>query len=175
MPGLVNCHGHSPMTLLRSAGDGLPLDRWLHESIWPREAKLEDEDVYWGMVLGAAELLSNGVTTTCEQYRHPSPVVEAVLDAGIRAVYTPAIFDVPDAGPDNTWEALLDAACALVDAVGGKTRAAADGFRTARRVHGAAGGHAERLRPRHERATHCCRSISRRPRPNARSCWIATA
>ena len=38
MPGLVNCHGHSPMTLVRSAGDGLPLDRWLTESVWPREA-----------------------------------------------------------------------------------------------------------------------------------------
>ena len=71
MPGLVNCHGHSPMTLLRSAGDGLPLERWLHEAVWPREARLEDEDVYWGMLLGAAELLGNGVTTTCEQYRHP--------------------------------------------------------------------------------------------------------
>ena len=35
MPGLVNCHGHSPMTLVRSAGDGLPLDRWLNESVWP--------------------------------------------------------------------------------------------------------------------------------------------
>ena len=120
MPGLVNCHGHTPMTLLRSAGDGLPLDRWLHESIWPREARLEDEDVYWGMLLGATELLSNGVTTTCEQYRHPSAVVEAVVEAGIRTVYTPAIFDVPDAGPNNTWEALLEAACQLVDAVAGK-------------------------------------------------------
>ena len=99
MPGLVNCHGHSPMTLVRSAGDGLPLERWLRESVWPREARLEDEDVYWGMVLGAAELLGNGVTTTCEQYRHPTAVVDAVLDAGIRTVYTPAIFDVPDAGP----------------------------------------------------------------------------
>src|SRR5277367_6594845 len=48
MPGLVNCHGHAPMTLLRSAGDGLPLERWLHEAVWPREARLRDEDVYWG-------------------------------------------------------------------------------------------------------------------------------
>jgi 5-methylthioadenosine/S-adenosylhomocysteine deaminase len=46
--------------------------------------------------------------------------VEAVVEAGIRAVYTPAIFDVPDAGPNNTWEALLDAACELADAVSGK-------------------------------------------------------
>jgi len=99
MPGLVNCHGHSPMTLLRSAGDGLQLDRWLRESVWPREARLQDEDVYWGMSLGAHELLCNGVTTTCEQYRHPEAVVDAVLQAGIRTVYTPAIFDVPEAGP----------------------------------------------------------------------------
>jgi 5-methylthioadenosine/S-adenosylhomocysteine deaminase len=120
MPGLVNCHGHSPMALLRSAGDGLPLDRWLHEAVWPREGRLEDEDVYWGMTLGASELLANGVTTTCEQYRHPEPVVEAVLDAGIRAMYTPAIFDVPDAGPGSSWEALLAACCAIVDATAGK-------------------------------------------------------
>jgi 5-methylthioadenosine/S-adenosylhomocysteine deaminase len=116
MPGLVNCHGHSPMTLVRSAGDGLPLDRWLSESVWPREARLTDEDVYWGMTLGAAELLCNGVTTTCEQYRHPDPVVEAVVDAGIRAVYTPGIFDVPtEDGTGDTWEALLEEACGLFD------------------------------------------------------------
>jgi 5-methylthioadenosine/S-adenosylhomocysteine deaminase len=128
MPGLVNCHGHTPMTLLRSAGDGLPLDRWLRESVWPREARLEDEDVYWGMLLGATELLCNGVTTTCEQYRHPSAVVDAVLEAGIRAVYTPAIFDVPDAGPANTWEALLAAACELADGLAGKHERLQMGF-----------------------------------------------
>ena len=120
MPGLVNCHGHSPMTLVRSAGDGLPLERWLSESVWPREALLRDEDVYWGMVLGADELLCNGITTTCEQYRHPDPVTEAVIDAGIRAVYTPGIFDVPGAGSQNTWEGLLDEACRLFDAMDGR-------------------------------------------------------
>jgi 5-methylthioadenosine/S-adenosylhomocysteine deaminase len=121
MPGLVNCHSHSPMTLVRSAGDGLPLDRWLTESVWPREARLTDEDVYWGMTLGAAELLGNGVTTTCEQYRHPGSVVEAVVDAGIRAVYTPGIFDLPaEDGTGDTWEALLEEACLLFDGVDGR-------------------------------------------------------
>ncbi len=115
MPGLVNCHGHSPMTLVRSAGDGLPLDRWLSESVWPREARLEDEDVYWGMALGAAEMLCNGTTTTCEQYRHPAPVMEALADSGMRAIFTPGIFEVPGEGGD-TWEALLAEACALSDA-----------------------------------------------------------
>jgi 5-methylthioadenosine/S-adenosylhomocysteine deaminase len=127
-PGLVNCHGHSPMAILRSAGDGLPLERWLHEAVWPREARLTDEDVYWGMLLGAAELLGNGVTTTCEQYRHPDGVVEAVLEAGIRAMYTPAIFDVPDAGPGSSWEALLARACEVADAMAGKDERLQVGF-----------------------------------------------
>ena len=120
MPGLVNCHAHSPMTLVRSAGDGLPLDRWLAESVWPREARLRDEDVYWGMTLGAAEMLGNGITTTCEQYRHPAAVTEALLDAGIRAMYTTAIFDVPGSDGADTWEALLGEACALYDDMEGR-------------------------------------------------------
>ena len=120
MPGLVNCHGHSPMTLVRSAGDGLPLDRWLSESVWPREALLRDEDVYWGMTLGAAELLGNGITTTCEQYRHPAPVVEAVLDAGIRTMFTPGIFEVPGPGPGHSWQELLAEACQLFDTMEGR-------------------------------------------------------
>src|SRR5258708_11697488 len=80
------------------------------------------------MLLGASELLGNGVTTTCEQYRHPSAVVDAVLDAGIRAVYTPAIFDVPDAGPGSSWEALLAGACEVADATGGKDERLQGGF-----------------------------------------------
>ncbi len=119
MPGLVNCHGHAPMTLVRSAGDGLPLDRWLNESVWPREALLEEEDVYWGMALGAAEMLCNGMTTTCEQYRHPAPVTEALLDSGMRAMYTAAIFDVPERGAGDSWEALLADACELHDSMAG--------------------------------------------------------
>ncbi len=126
MPGLVNCHGHSPMTLLRSAGDGLPLDRWLTESIWPREGRMRDDDVYWGMLLGAAELLCNGVTTACEQYRHPEPVTRALLDSGLRAMYTPAIFDVPGSG--DTWATLLDAACQLFDEREGKDERLHFGF-----------------------------------------------
>jgi 5-methylthioadenosine/S-adenosylhomocysteine deaminase len=126
MPGLVNCHGHSPMTLVRSAGDGLPLDRWLAEAVWPREGRMEDEDVYWGMVLGATELLGNGVTTTTEQYRHPDAVTRALLDVGIRAVYTPAIFDVP--GSDDTWESLLAGACRLFDDMDGEDERLRIGF-----------------------------------------------
>ncbi len=123
MPGLVNCHGHTAMTLLRGAGDGLPLGRWLSEAIWPREARLTPDDAYWGMALGCAELLAAGVTTTAEQYLFPRAVAQAALDSGIRCVMAPAIFDLPGAGPDATWQRCLDVAGELhadLDGWGGR-------------------------------------------------------
>lgn len=108
MPGLVNAHGHSPMTLLRGAGDGLPVDRWLAEAIWPREARLVPDDVWWGMQLGCAELLRSGVTATCELYLHSRAVADAALSAGVRCVLTPGIFDLPGGGPAATWRRFLD-------------------------------------------------------------------
>src|SRR5690349_14629041 len=45
VPGLVNAHSHAPMVLFRGQGEGLPLDRWLHEVMWPREARLTPDDV----------------------------------------------------------------------------------------------------------------------------------
>jgi len=120
MPGLVNCHGHSPMTLVRSAGDGLPLDRWLSEAVWPREALHGDEDVFWGMTLGASELLLNGVTTTSEQYLHAAAVAEAALASGIRCVLTPGVFDVPGIDPAGTWQSHLAEACRIYDEMDGR-------------------------------------------------------
>lgn len=91
MPGLINAHAHTPMTLVRSAGDGLPLQRWLTEVIWPREGAMTDEDVYWGMVLGSIEMLRAGVTTSCEMYLHDAAMIDAVEATGARMVVTPGV------------------------------------------------------------------------------------
>ncbi|WP_026421745.1 amidohydrolase family protein [Actinokineospora inagensis] len=114
MPGLVNAHAHSPMTLLRGLGGDLPLLRWLTEVIWPTEAKLTPDDVYAGMVLGSLEMLKAGVTTSAEMYFFGEELVRAVLDTGARLVYGPAIIDAP--GWD--WEHQLQQACAWIDADG---------------------------------------------------------
>jgi 5-methylthioadenosine/S-adenosylhomocysteine deaminase len=108
MPGLVNAHCHSPMTLLRGAGEGLPLMRWLTEVVWPREARLTGEDVYWGMTLACAEMLRNGITTACEMYFFPEETASAVDAAGMRAVMTPGIILAPGFEALGTWQEQLE-------------------------------------------------------------------
>lgn len=113
MPGLVNTHCHSPMTLLRGSGEGLPLMQWLTQVIWPREAKLESADVELGMRLAAAELLSYGVTTTCEMYFWSDAVARAAADSGLRSVVTPAVIEAPGMERFGTWQEQAHAAVEL--------------------------------------------------------------
>lgn len=86
IPGLINGHAHSSMTLLRGSGEGLPLDRWLREVIWPREGRLTPDDVEVGMMVGAIEMLRNGVTTSNEMYFFPEAVAAGAGRVGMRAV-----------------------------------------------------------------------------------------
>ncbi len=106
MPGLINAHAHTPMTLVRSAGDGLPLQQWLEHGVWPREFKIAEEDAYWGMLLGSAEMLLAGVTTSCEMYLHESAIVRAVTESGARLVVTPGI--IAALAPGGRLEGRLD-------------------------------------------------------------------
>ena len=78
MPGMVNAHSHAPMVLFRGQGEGLPLDRWLTEVMWPREARLTGDDIGAAMAAASAELLRNGVTTSVEMYFHPERIAAAV-------------------------------------------------------------------------------------------------
>lgn len=86
LPGLVNCHTHAAMTLLRSYADDLPLMQWLEEKIWPLEEKLEREDVYWGTLLCCLEMIRSGTTTFADMYFHMNQAARAVEKAGLRAV-----------------------------------------------------------------------------------------
>ncbi|HEX5404028.1 MAG TPA: amidohydrolase [Pseudonocardiaceae bacterium] len=114
LPGLVNTHAHSPMTVLRGMGGDLPLLRWLHEVIWPAEAKLVAADVRAGMLLGCVEMQRAGVTTSAEMYFHGEQVVDAVLAAGSRVVLGGPLIDLP--GMD--WRADLAAIDKWIDADG---------------------------------------------------------
>ncbi|SEP52037.1 amidohydrolase family protein [Amycolatopsis saalfeldensis] len=114
LPGLVNTHAHSPMTLLRGMGGDLPLLRWLNEIIWPAEAKLRPENVRTGMLLGSVEMLRHGVTTSAEMYFEGEQLVDAVLTTGGRVLVAPPVMELP--GMD--WRTSLAAIDRWIDADG---------------------------------------------------------
>ena len=84
MPGLVNAHGHSAMTLVRGAGSGLPLDRWLNEAIFPIEAKMVPEDIIAGDDWAIMEMLSSGTTQVAEMYDFPFAGALAFAKSGMK-------------------------------------------------------------------------------------------
>ncbi len=85
IPGLVNSHTHLPMVLFRGIADDLPLAQWLSERIWPLEARLTEEDAYWGSLLGLAEMIRSGTTLFSDMYFHLDAIGRAVVESGMRA------------------------------------------------------------------------------------------
>ncbi|MGY1824391.1 amidohydrolase family protein [Geodermatophilus sp. SYSU D00079] len=99
VPGLVNSHSHAPMVLFRGQAEGLPLERWLREVIWPREARLTPEDVEVAMTAASAEMLRGGVTTSVEMYFSPERIAAAVRRTGARAVVATPLVPLPGMPP----------------------------------------------------------------------------
>lgn len=84
IPGFKNCHAHNAMVFVRSISEDLPLDRWLKESIFPKEAKLTEEDVYYFTILGIMESLTSGITTCIDMYKYNMTLAEAYYHTGFR-------------------------------------------------------------------------------------------
>lgn len=93
IPGLINTHTHAAMTLFRGFGDDMPLMTWLKEKIWPNEAKLTADDIYWGSKLACLEMIKSGTTAFLDMYYHLNMTARAVDEMGIRAVLSEACFD----------------------------------------------------------------------------------
>lgn len=83
--GMVNTHGHVSMTLLRSYADDMELMDWLQNKIWPIEDKMNAQDIYWGAMLGIAEMLKGGTTCFADMYAFMENVARACAETGIRA------------------------------------------------------------------------------------------
>ena len=93
MPGLKNAHTHSAMTFSRSLADEYCLDDWLHKAIFPREAKLTPDHVYWFAKLAYADYLSGGVTSCFDMYFHKYENAKAAVETGFRHVFCGAAND----------------------------------------------------------------------------------
>ncbi len=96
MPGLVNAHCHAGMSLFRGYADDLPLERWLHERIWPAESRwINAESVRDGTRLAIAEMLRAGTTCFSDMYYFPDVVAETAAEAGMRAVVGMIAIEFP--------------------------------------------------------------------------------
>ena len=85
MPGLYNAHTHVAMTLMRGYGEEMPLQSWLFDRIFPFEDKLFAEAVYWGSLLGMAEMLATGTVAFTDMYYFCEETAKAALECGIKA------------------------------------------------------------------------------------------
>ena len=85
LPGLVNGHTHTGMSLLRGLGSDLPLKAWLFDTIFPVEDRLTDEDIRIGMELSLLEMIASGTTSFTDMYMSPGYAAPAVLASGMKA------------------------------------------------------------------------------------------
>jgi len=96
MPGFFNAHTHAAMTLVRGWADDLPLDRWFNERIWVAESALEEEDVYWGAALAAAEMIRSGTVGFADHYFWMDQVAKVVEESGLRATLAWCVFGLDE-------------------------------------------------------------------------------
>lgn len=93
IPGLINSHTHSAMVCLRGLADDMDLMDWLQNKIWPIEAKMTDEDIYWGTKMAILEMITTGTTTFNEMYLFREAQIRAIEEMGMRAVVGMVMFD----------------------------------------------------------------------------------
>ncbi len=93
LPGLINSHTHSAMTLLRGYADDLPLKSWLEEKIWPAEAKMTGKDIYRGSDIAIMEMLDSGTTCFNDMYWEPEQTAKAGRKRGIRSFLGVVLLD----------------------------------------------------------------------------------
>ena len=99
MPGLVNCHTHSAMTLLRGIRDDSNLHEWLEDYIWPAESQFTEEVTTKAVQFALAEMLLSGTTTFNDMYNPHGvdikQIYQAVRQSGMRCYFSPTLFTSP--------------------------------------------------------------------------------
>ena len=113
IPGLMNTHAHVPMVLFRGMAEDVSVQAWFNDYVFPLESNLTPEDVYWGGLLGMAEMIENGVTSVADHYFYMDEVARAVEISGMRANLAWAVFG-------HQGEAQLDATCQFIEQWQGK-------------------------------------------------------
>lgn len=93
LPGLINTHTHLPMSIFRETFEGCNLYDWLHDKIWPLEANLTDEHIYYATMLSYLEQIRTGTTCTNDHYFFSEAIRKATEDSKMRSVLTRVLMD----------------------------------------------------------------------------------
>ena len=105
LPGLINCHTHAAMTLMRGIADDLPLMDWLNNHIWPLEQKWMSETfVKDGTDLAIAEMILGGTTCFNDMYFFPEITAKQAIHHNIRAKVGLIVIDFPSVWARNSDE-----------------------------------------------------------------------
>ena len=103
LPGLINCHTHAAMTLMRGIADDLPLMDWLQNHIWPLEQKwMSEAFVRDGTDLAIAEMIRGGTTCFNDMYFFPDVTAQQAIHNGLRASVGMIIIDFPTVWAQNS-------------------------------------------------------------------------
>lgn len=102
IPAFYNMHSHLYMSLMRGYGENLPLNTWLQSRIFPFEAHLTEEDMYWGTLLGTAEMLRYGIGSTQDMSIQQTAAARALKDSGVKAVLSQCCFCWDDSGYEDS-------------------------------------------------------------------------
>ncbi|MCL1848081.1 MAG: amidohydrolase [Clostridiales bacterium] len=97
IPGLVNIHCHTPMTLLRGFGENLTLQDWLDQKVFPFEDKVTPDDLYYAYLLGVAEMVRFGTVSNTDMYFYGDSMARAILDSGFKSNLSVAVTNSDDA------------------------------------------------------------------------------
>ena len=115
LPGFVNAHGHSAMTLFRGLADDLALMDWLNHHIWPAEQRCVDSGfTMHGTELAIMEMIRSGTTTFCDQYFFPESAAKAAEKNFLRCRLNTPVLDFPSAWAQSADE-YIDKGLALYE------------------------------------------------------------
>ena len=94
-PAFYNCHTHISMTILKGIADDKELHNWLIQDIWPREAKMSPEDIYYASKFAILEMIKGGTVFCNDMYQYGEETMRAIDEMGIRGVVSKPEIDIP--------------------------------------------------------------------------------
>ncbi len=94
-PAFYNCHTHISMTILKGLGEDKELHNWVIQDIWPREAKMIPEDIYYASKFAILEMIKSGTVFCNDMYQYGEETMRAIDEMGIRGVVSKPEIDIP--------------------------------------------------------------------------------